>query len=72
MPDRPRVVTRVTAEINPLRTGCELALTHEHVPPERAHETEGSAKRYARREDAEARADVDACRFPARPIDQQS
>jgi uncharacterized protein YndB with AHSA1/START domain len=40
LPDRPRAVTRVTAEISPLRTGCELALTHEHVPPDRAHETE--------------------------------
>src|SRR4029453_15330858 len=40
LPDRPRVVTRVTAEISPRRTGCELALTHERVPPERAHQTE--------------------------------
>jgi uncharacterized protein YndB with AHSA1/START domain len=38
--DRPRVVTRVTAEISPLKTGCELALTHENVPPDRAGETE--------------------------------
>jgi uncharacterized protein YndB with AHSA1/START domain len=40
LPDRPRVVTRVTAEISPLKTGCELALTHEHLPPDRARETE--------------------------------
>lgn len=40
MADRPRVLTRVTAEISPLRTGCALALTHENVPPERAGETE--------------------------------
>lgn len=33
-------VTRVTAEINPLKSGCELALTHEDVPPDRAGETE--------------------------------
>ena len=38
--DRPRVVTRVTAEISPLKNGCELALTHENVPPDRAGETE--------------------------------
>jgi uncharacterized protein YndB with AHSA1/START domain len=40
MADRPRVVTRVTAEISPRKTGCELALTHENVPPDRAGETE--------------------------------
>jgi uncharacterized protein YndB with AHSA1/START domain len=40
MPDRPHVVTRVTAEISPLKTGCELALTHENVPPDRADRTE--------------------------------
>lgn len=33
-------VTRVTAEISPRKAGCELALTHEDVPPERAGETE--------------------------------
>jgi uncharacterized protein YndB with AHSA1/START domain len=38
--DRPHVVTRVTAEISPLKTGCELALTHEHVPADCAGETE--------------------------------
>jgi uncharacterized protein YndB with AHSA1/START domain len=40
MADRPHVVTRVTAEISPLEIGCELALTHENVPPDRAGETE--------------------------------
>jgi uncharacterized protein YndB with AHSA1/START domain len=39
--DRPRTVTRVTVEIRPVRTGCDLALTHEHVPPDRANRTEG-------------------------------
>ena len=39
MADRPRVVTRVTAEISPLKNGCE-ALIHENVPPDRASETE--------------------------------
>jgi uncharacterized protein YndB with AHSA1/START domain len=37
---RPRVVTRVTAEINPLERGCELALVHEDVPADRAGELE--------------------------------
>jgi uncharacterized protein YndB with AHSA1/START domain len=32
--------TRVTAEISPRKAGCELALTHEDVPPDRAGETE--------------------------------
>ncbi len=40
MGDRPRVVTRVRVEIRPLRTGCELTLTHEHVPPEYVNQTE--------------------------------
>ena len=40
MADRPHVVTRVIAEISPLKTGCELALTHENVPPECAGEIE--------------------------------
>jgi uncharacterized protein YndB with AHSA1/START domain len=40
MADRPHVVTRVTAEISPLKTGCELALTHENLPPDCASETE--------------------------------
>jgi len=38
--ERPRVVTRVTAEISPRKAGCELALTHEDVPADRAGETE--------------------------------
>jgi len=38
--DRPRVVTRVAVEISPLKTGCELAVTHENVPPDCAGETE--------------------------------
>jgi uncharacterized protein YndB with AHSA1/START domain len=37
----PRVVTRVTAEIVPLETGCELRLVHENVPPGQASRTEG-------------------------------
>jgi len=37
---RPRVRTRVIAEISPLKTGCKLALTHEDVPAERAGEAE--------------------------------
>jgi uncharacterized protein YndB with AHSA1/START domain len=40
MADRPRVVTRVTAEISPLKKGCALALTHENVPPDCAGATE--------------------------------
>ena len=38
--DRPRVLTRVIAEISPLKTGCELALIHEDVPANRADEAE--------------------------------
>ena len=38
--DRPGV-TRVTAEISPLKGGCELALLHEDVPADRAGELEG-------------------------------
>lgn len=37
---RPRVVTRVTVAITPRRSGCELTLTHEYVPVERAEQTE--------------------------------
>ncbi len=40
MADRPHVATRVTVEISPRRSGCELALTHENVPPDCAGETE--------------------------------
>ena len=38
--DRPYALTRVTVEITPAKTGCELALTHEDVPPTLAHQTE--------------------------------
>jgi uncharacterized protein YndB with AHSA1/START domain len=38
--NRPPAVTRVTAEVVPLKTGCELRLTHENVPPGHAHRTE--------------------------------
>ena len=37
----PAAVTRVTAEIVPRRTGCELKLTHENVPPDHASRIEG-------------------------------
>jgi uncharacterized protein YndB with AHSA1/START domain len=32
MENRPKVVTRVIAEIVPLKAGCELRLVHENVP----------------------------------------
>jgi uncharacterized protein YndB with AHSA1/START domain len=35
----PPVLTRVGVEIAPLATGCELVLTHENVPGERAEDT---------------------------------
>jgi uncharacterized protein YndB with AHSA1/START domain len=35
-----RTDTRVTVDVDPLPTGCRLALTHEQLPPERADETE--------------------------------
>jgi uncharacterized protein YndB with AHSA1/START domain len=38
--DRPYARTRVTVDITPVKTGCELALTHENVPPAAAHQTE--------------------------------
>jgi uncharacterized protein YndB with AHSA1/START domain len=41
MENSPRVVTRVTSEIVPLKTGCELRLVHENVPPGYASRTEG-------------------------------
>jgi uncharacterized protein YndB with AHSA1/START domain len=41
MEDHPHVRTRVTVEIAPLKSGSELTLTHENVPPEQATETEG-------------------------------
>ena len=41
MMNGPAVETRVTAEVVPLKTGCELRVTHENVPPDHAHRTEG-------------------------------
>lgn len=40
MENSPRIVTRVTAEIEPLKSGCELRLVHEDVPPDQAGRTE--------------------------------
>ena len=37
----PRAMTRVTADIVPLDSGCELRLVHEDVPPGQASRTEG-------------------------------
>jgi uncharacterized protein YndB with AHSA1/START domain len=39
--EHPDVRTRVTVEIAPLKSGSELTLIHENVPPEHANETEG-------------------------------
>jgi uncharacterized protein YndB with AHSA1/START domain len=39
MENRPRVTARVTVEIMPLETGCELVVTHEKVPPDCAVHT---------------------------------
>lgn len=39
--DHPDVRTRVTVEIAPLKSGSQLTLIHENVPPEHANETEG-------------------------------
>jgi uncharacterized protein YndB with AHSA1/START domain len=41
MKSGPKVATRVTAEIVPRKTGCELKLTHENVPPDHASRIEG-------------------------------
>jgi len=41
MEDHPDVRTRVTVEIAPLKSGSELTLIHENVPPEHANEIEG-------------------------------
>jgi uncharacterized protein YndB with AHSA1/START domain len=41
MKNSPAVVTRVIAEIVPLRAGCELRVTHENVPPDHASRIEG-------------------------------
>jgi uncharacterized protein YndB with AHSA1/START domain len=35
-----RTVTRVTIQIAPLKQGCELRLTHDHVPAERVEDVE--------------------------------
>lgn len=40
MENSSRVVTRVTAEIEPLKSGCELRLVHEDVPLDQAGRTE--------------------------------
>jgi uncharacterized protein YndB with AHSA1/START domain len=37
----PHVDTRVTVDIAPIRNGCELSLTHENVPSDRASQLEG-------------------------------
>jgi uncharacterized protein YndB with AHSA1/START domain len=39
--EHPDVRTRVTVEIAALKSGSELTLIHENVPPEHANETEG-------------------------------
>lgn len=41
MATRPPVVTRVTAEFKPLRSGCELTLAHDDVPPGQERGIEG-------------------------------
>ena len=41
MEKHPRVITRVMVEIAPLKKGCELTLTHENVPQDRASHIEG-------------------------------
>jgi uncharacterized protein YndB with AHSA1/START domain len=41
MENSPKVVTRVIAEIAPLKQGCELTVTHEGVPLGVAARTEG-------------------------------
>lgn len=41
MDKTPRAVTRVTTDIVPLESGCELTLVHEGVPPDRAGRTDG-------------------------------
>ena len=38
--DRPRVVTRVSVEIEPRETGCKLSLTHEGLPADRVRDME--------------------------------
>jgi len=41
MAERSRSATRVNVEITALKAGCELALVHENVLPDRARLTEG-------------------------------
>ena len=41
MEEHPPAITRVTVEIAPLKKGCELKLTHENVPHDRASHIEG-------------------------------
>ena len=38
--DRPRVLTRVSVEIEPRGVGCQLSLTHENVPSDQVDATE--------------------------------
>ena len=38
--DRPRVLTRVSVEIEPRETGCKLSLKHEDLPADRVHDME--------------------------------
>ena len=38
--DRPRVLTRVSVEIEPRETGCMLSLTHEDLPADRVQDME--------------------------------
>jgi uncharacterized protein YndB with AHSA1/START domain len=40
MEDHPQVITRATVEITALKTGCELTLIHEDVPPDYVDDTE--------------------------------
>jgi uncharacterized protein YndB with AHSA1/START domain len=39
-PDRPRAATRVTVEIAPRKSGCDLALSLDDVPPEETNYSE--------------------------------
>jgi uncharacterized protein YndB with AHSA1/START domain len=41
MEKHPHAITRVMVEIAPLKKGCELKLTHENVPQDRASHIEG-------------------------------
>ena len=38
--ERPRVLTRVSVELEPRRDGCRLTLAHEDVPADRMQATE--------------------------------